>query len=95
MIAVVCKETIKEGMEKQFVESMQEMIDLTKKEQGNIAYDLYEAKDGSGIIMVEMWESMDALDAHMKSEHFGRLIPQGDKYKAAPTQINLYEKVSK
>jgi len=90
-ISVIVNETIKEGQLGAFLEYMREMIALTKEEDGCIAYDLYEATDGSGeIVMVELWESQESLDAHIQSEHFKRLIPGTDVFKAEPTKVKVY-----
>ena len=93
-LAVVVEEKIKEGQLGAFVEYMREMIAITKQEDGCIAYDLYEAIDGSGaVVMVEIWESKEALDKHMESEHFKRLIPGGDAYKAEPSKVKVYNRL--
>jgi quinol monooxygenase YgiN len=92
-VAVVCKETIKEGEKNNFLAHMREMIRLTKLEDGCIAYDLYEPIDGSeGLVMIELWETQEALDRHMKSAHFTSFIPAGDIYKAAPTNVSVYKR---
>ena len=93
-IAVVVEERIKEGQLGAFVDYMSEMIALTKQEDGCIAYDLYEAVDGSGsVVMLEIWESKEALDKHMASEHFKRLIPGGDVYKSGAPEIRLFNRL--
>lgn len=93
-IAVVVEEDVKEGQTGAYVEYMQEMIALTKQEDGNIAYDLYEAIDGSGaVVMVELWESQEKLDKHMASEHFGKFVPGGDVYKNGPSNIRVFKKL--
>ena len=93
-VAVVVNEKLKEGQTGAFVEYMREMIALTKQEDGCFAYDLYEAIDGSGdVVMVEIWESKEALDAHMASEHFKKFVPGGDVYKEAPPDIKIYSRL--
>jgi quinol monooxygenase YgiN len=93
-VAVVVKEHVKEGQLDAYVSHMGEAIALTKQEEGNIAYDLYEAADGSDeVVMVEIWETQEALDRHMRSEHFLRIIPAGDAYKTAPSEIKVYNRL--
>jgi quinol monooxygenase YgiN len=94
-IAVVCKEKIKEGQKEAFLKHMEEMLRLTHQEDGCIAYDLYEPENDpdADLVMIEMWETKEALDKHMASEHFRRLIPPGDAYKAAPTEIKIYQRL--
>jgi len=93
-IALVCKEKIKEGQKEAFLDYMREMIRLTHEEEGCIAYDLYEPDDDpdADLVMIELWESREALDRHMASEHFQRYVPPGDVYKAAPTDVRIYER---
>ncbi|MDR0875450.1 MAG: antibiotic biosynthesis monooxygenase [Clostridiales Family XIII bacterium] len=94
MVAVFVKENVKEGMRDAYVEYMQEAIRLTKLEDGNIAYDLYEpADEPGGCAMIEVWESKEALDRHMQSEHFKKYIPGGDAYKTAPSKIQIFERL--
>ena len=91
---VVIDESIKEGQVSAFVEYMREMIRLTKEEDGCIAYDLYEAIDGSGeVVMVEIWESKEALDLHMQTEHFKEYIPGGDVYKENPSKVRIFSRL--
>jgi len=93
-ITVVVDESIKEGQTAAYVDYMREMIKITKTEEGNIAYDLYEAVDGSGdVVMVEIWESQEALDKHMKSEHFQKFVPGGDAFKTAPSNVRVFSRL--
>ena len=93
-VAVVVEEKIKAGQTGAFVEYMREMIRLTKEEDGCIAYDLYEDADGSGeVMMVEIWETREKLDAHMKTEHFAKFVPGGEVYKDAPPNIKILNRL--
>ena len=90
-VTVIVEEKIKEGQLSEFAEFMREMIRLTKEEEGCIAYDLYEGADGSGdVVMVEVWESKEALDAHMQSAHFQKYIPAAEAYKESPSKIRVF-----
>ena len=90
-VSVVVEEKIKEGQLGEFTEYMREMIRLTKEEEGCIAYDLYEAIDGSfDVVMVEVWESKEALDAHMEAEHFKKYIPGAEAFKESQSKIRVF-----
>ncbi|MCL2110737.1 MAG: antibiotic biosynthesis monooxygenase [Clostridiales bacterium] len=94
MVAVVVKENLKDGQKAAFVEYMREMIALTKQEDGCIAYDLYESVDGAGeVVMVELWETKEALDRHMETDHFKKFLPGGEVYKNGPPEIKVFEKL--
>ncbi|MCU4419220.1 putative quinol monooxygenase [Acinetobacter bereziniae] len=59
----------------------QELIDKTKQEQGYIAYDLYHDLRNTGhFVFIEEWIDRAALDAHVQSAHFQRLMPLIDQY---------------
>jgi len=93
-VAVIVEEKIKDGQQGAYLEHMREMIALTKAEDGCIAYDLYEDADGAGgIVMVELWESKEALDKHMQSEHFTRLVPAAAVYQEAPPNVRILSRL--
>lgn len=59
----------------------QELTDKTKQEQGCIAYDLYHDLRNTGhFVFIEEWIDRAALDAHVQSAHFQRLVPLIDQY---------------
>ena len=91
MISVIVEEKVKEGQLEAFVEYMAEMIAITRQEDGCIAYGLHEAVDGSGsVVMIESWESKEALDRHMESEHFKKFVPGSAVYKAEDSVIRVF-----
>ena len=90
-VAVIVGHKLKEGQTGAYVEYMREMIALTKEEDGCIAYDLYEASDGSGeCILVEIWESQEKLDTHMETDHFKKFIPGTIEYLDEPLEGKVY-----
>ena len=92
MVAVYVKENLKDGVRDEYVEYMREAMRLTKLEEGNVAYDLYvPADEPNGCVMIEVWETKEALDRHMNTEHFLKFIPGGDVYKSAPSEIRIFE----
>jgi len=91
-IGVVVDEYVKEGQLEAYMELMAEMVELTKKEDGCIAYDIYEDDSGK-IAILELWESQEALDKHMASEHFQRLIPAAEAFLSEPHGIRVFKKL--
>jgi quinol monooxygenase YgiN len=65
-------------------------IKETRKEPGNIAYDLHESvTDPSKMVFVEQWENAEALVPHRAAEHmktFGRVAV---KCVSAPPKIEV------
>lgn len=94
MIKVVAKNNIKEGCMDTVLNLLEEMIALTRKEDGCIKYELYQNIEDSNIItFIEEWESMEKLDAHIASEHFKRIIPEVGKYNASEESIDIYKQI--
>ena len=66
----------KPGMNKKFLEQINaEGIGAAcRAEEGNIKYDYYLPTDGSDdLLLLEKWESAEALLKHSKQPHFARL----------------------
>lgn len=77
MIRVVAKFHLKAGQTEKAIQIAQEMITLTRKEEGCVRYELAQAsQDDTQLVVLEAWESPKALEVHSASEHFLRLVPQ-------------------
>ena len=93
-ISVIVEEYIKEGQKDAFVAHMREMIRLTKEEDGCLAFDLYESLGDDGeMVMVEIWESKEALDKHMQTDHFKEFVPAGEQYKSKPSVLKIFSRL--
>ncbi len=54
-----------------------ELVELSLHDEGCIAYDLYSSLTVTNHLMIcETWKDRESLDAHMKSEHFRRIVPE-------------------
>ena len=77
MIYVVATLTVKPETRAEFIAAATACITETRKEPGNIAYDLHESvTDHSKMVFVEQWENAEALGLHRSAEHmkaFGRV----------------------
>ena len=92
MIIVTAYVTIKEGSKDKFMAAVQPCIDATRREEGNISYNLYASiEDDCKFTFVEEWESQEKLDAHMKSPHFQTFNDGMKEIAAAPLGIQLYD----
>lgn len=66
---------------KPLVDAAIELVAFSLKDKGCIGYDLYESKTNDDRFMIiETWESEEALEAHKATEHFRRLVPELEKY---------------
>ena len=90
MIYVVATLTIKPETRADFIAAATACIKETRKEKGNIAYDLHESvTDSAKMVFVEQWENEDALVPHRTAEHmktFGRVAV---KCMTAPPKIEV------
>ena len=90
-ISVVAKDHIVAEHKEKVIEILKEMVMLTRKENGCVSYALHEVPDDPGmLVFVETWESKEALEAHMNSEHFTRIMPSLQEYKTAPPDIEIF-----
>ncbi|MDR3296524.1 MAG: antibiotic biosynthesis monooxygenase [Clostridiales Family XIII bacterium] len=94
MIKVVAKHLIKEGHTEDVLKVFRELVAETRKEDGCIAYGVHQKiEDPLVLTMLEEWESMEHLKAHMKTAHFVTLIPKTEAFYSAETEIDIYEPV--
>ena len=94
-IRVVAREKLLSGKRDEVIEKfLTEMVETTRKEKGCISYDYHvDVNDPDAFAMIETWESMDDLEAHLNSEHFQRIIPQMGEYLAEETRLEIYEQI--
>lgn len=93
MVKVVAKSLISEGKVEEVIKLYQELVQETRKEDGCIKYELYQdGKDTKTLAVIEEWESKEALDNHMKTEHFTRIVPMIGEFVVEKT-VNIYNKL--
>jgi quinol monooxygenase YgiN len=90
VIYVVATLTVKPETRAEFIAAATACIRETRKEAGNIAYDLHESvTDPARMVFVEQWENAEALVPHRGAEHmktFGRVAV---KCMSAPPKIEV------
>src|SRR3982074_861436 len=90
VIYVVATLTVKPETRAEFIAGATACIKETRKEAGNIAYDLHESvTDPAKMVFVEQWENTEALVPHRSAEHmkaFGRIAV---KCMSAPPKIEI------
>ena len=71
MIYLVATLKIKPGSYETLKELVAPCIEGTRKEKGNISYDLFQsATDENTLTFVERWEDRAAIDNHFTEPHF-------------------------
>lgn len=95
MIKVVAKNYMKSDRLSEVIDLCKELVEETRKEDGCIKYELYQDSEDSSILtMIEEWESKEALDLHLKSEHFTRIVPMMSEMTEKDGEMNIYTKLA-
>ncbi|MCH4891264.1 antibiotic biosynthesis monooxygenase [Acidaminobacter sp. JC074] len=89
MVKVVAEKYIDENKLEAFMALAGEMIELTRKEDGCLEYNIFQDEnDPRHFSYIESWETREHLEKHFESEHFKRLVPKlGDLSEAGPVVI--------
>lgn len=59
------------------LETATKLVACSLKDEGCIAYDVFESSTRPDVLMIcETWSDDDALAAHNKAKHFVELVPQ-------------------
>lgn len=91
MILIQAKLKIQENKESSFLESIQSLITLSQKEEGNISYQLVKSvQEINEFIMLEAWRDRAAIEKHNKSEHFQSFTSVAPNFMAAPLEVKIY-----
>ena len=94
MIKVIARTLIRVECIEAYHTLAREMVEKTQKESGNISYTLNQSVENKQLhAMIEIWESKEALDAHMASEHFQRIVPQFAEMAEEKYPLELYTEV--
>lgn len=81
MLKVIAQDFIQPEHVAEVTPLYRELVEKTRREPLCLSYDLFvDQKDAGHFIFVETWPDRAALDAHCRSEHFQRLVPQIDRY---------------
>ena len=90
MIKILARMTLKPGSWEAVTPLFKEIIEKTRQEEGCIEYGLFiDNRDENKCCMVEKWASQEAIDSHLKSEHFTGIFPKISEYNAAPAEVSL------
>lgn len=92
MINVVASMKVCERNLEKLMVPLKELVSKTVVEDGCVSYKFGKvigAEDDYAII--ETWESQSALDVHLASEHFTRIIPQVEELIDGDLDIKVFE----
>ncbi len=91
MIIVSATFTAKPGMKEKIVEVSRKAVELTRKEEGNISYTLLSSTEDDTFMYYEEWESLDALKAHLKTEHIAAAREARKDMITGPVSVRVFE----
>ena len=86
-IVVIVGMTVQDGKGDDFVAAAAPCVEATRKEAGNVGYELVrDAGDPNHFVMIEHWKDQAAIDEHMKTPHLADLMTaSGPLMAGAPT----------
>lgn len=94
MLTVVAKSIVKKDKIEEFKKYADKIIEETRKEEGNISYNLYEdSKEPNIITFIEFWRSEEDLQKHFNSKHFTEIFPKMGELQESEGEVNIYNKI--
>lgn len=91
---VIARKVIQEGTMEKVLKLYDELVTLSRLEEGCISYELYQDKSNPLLLAVfEEWENQESLDKHTKSEHFTRIVPLLNEFTAERLDFTMYDKL--
>jgi quinol monooxygenase YgiN len=94
-LIVVAEMKAKDGQEKELRKQTVALLEPTRKEKGCVRYDLHISDTDPGrFLFYEVWTSPQALQEHLRSQHFTAFIDRSDEWLAEPTKVVTYSKIA-
>lgn len=92
MIIMAVSAPIKPEHRDEMIQAAITVQDATRKESGCITYTFHtEVADPNKFFVYEVWESSEALDAHMKQEHTRTFLEKVGKTAAGSMNAERYD----
>lgn len=92
MLVVVANVVLKKGCQDEFVKVANDCIKETRKEEGNISYNLLlNTENDCSYTFLEEWKSKESLDLHATSSHFNTFAKGIQELLAEPLEIKVYD----
>ena len=87
---LVVRFKIKDGQGPKFEAAVANAVKETRKEKGNLAYELSRSAKGSNYIIYERWENLAALGAHLKTAYFKNAWAEVDPLLESEIEVALF-----
>ena len=83
---------IKEDQRENFLSDTKELISETRKEEGCLAYNLYESlEERNAFIMVELWKDQAAINNHKQSSLLQSLVGKIADFSTKAPDLKIFE----
>lgn len=94
MLKVVAKNFADPKHLDEILKLSRELVELTRGEPGCVSYGVYQDTEHPELLtMIEEWESREALETHLNSAHFMRIVPQMGKLMTRDADMNVYQQI--
>ena len=94
MLTAIAKNFVSPENHEKFLKTAQPLIDATRREEGNIFYNLCALSEAEpGFVFMECWKDQASLDEHMGSAHFKAIVPQLHELCSKPGVFEIFENV--
>lgn len=94
MIRVIATFDIKPDSIEKAIELAKELVVETRKEEDCAQYDLIQSvTEANQLVILEGWETQEALDVHSASAHFTKLVPLLADLSVSPPIVTNYSQV--
>jgi len=91
MIIIHAEMKVNRELEAEFLDSVQELIESSRAEAGNVSYKLMKDTEAADTyVMIEQWKDQEAVAAHNASSHFQAFVAKAPKYLTAPLDVQAF-----
>lgn len=74
-LTIIATVTVKPEYKEDVLKAIKTVVDATRKEPGNIFYDVFEdVRNPLKFVFIETWKSQAAIDSHNKAAHFNDFV---------------------
>ena len=89
MVVLIAKNTVKEGLQQEFLKLAKEMTVKTRQEKGCISYELVsDQSDAQVFYFIEKYLDEKAVEFHRATEYFQTLVPQIGALRVKPSEVS-------